>query len=122
MELAKRVFTDAWLRMPADQQLLWAGAALLALGFALLFWTPLGNRPVARYCFGMAVLCHLLLWGVAKHLGWDGGRTSAAVVRRVIDIDLDPTDGSASPAQRSDSANDLLKTAVLDPRDRSTPI
>jgi hypothetical protein len=122
MEQAKRVFSDAWVRMPADQQLLWAGAALLALGFALLFWTPLGNRPVARYCFGMAVLCHLLLWGVAKHLGWDGGRTSAAVVKRVIDIDLDPTDGSASPAQRSDSANDLLKTAVLDPRDRSTPI
>ena len=123
MDRTARVFSDAWVRMPGDQQLLVAGAALLAVGFAILFWTPLGNRPVARYCFGMAVLCHLLLWGVAKHLGFDGGRaSSAAVVRRVIDMDLETTDGSASQKERSSSANDLLATAVLDPRDRSAPI
>jgi len=123
MERAGRILADAWQRLPSDQQLLAAGAALLLVGFAILFWTPLGNRPVARYCFGLAVLCHLLLWGMAKQFNFASGTAASAVLvgGPPTDIVFGPLE---EPSARADSAADAdpLKAAVLDPRDRSAPI
>jgi hypothetical protein len=121
MERASRLFQEFWRSMPVDQQLLSVGATLLAFGFALLFWTPLGNRPVARYCFGMAVLCHLLLWGMAKQFAPASGPLTQADPKPSLDIAIDSND--SSPTETDSAAEkDRLQAAVLDPRDRSQTV
>ncbi|HVJ83452.1 MAG TPA: hypothetical protein VNC50_20470, partial [Planctomycetia bacterium] len=115
MRFDGRLLLDAWLALPFDQRLLSLGALFIACGFAVLFWTPLGNRAAARYCFVLAILVHLLVWGLAvQWASGSGAVIAAAPTPDRVDLALENADPDADP-----QSGDPLREQVLDPRDRS---
>lgn len=53
---------NEWHRMPLGRQLLHAGTALSLCSFAILFWTPFGNRSAALKSLILAIFFHVLAW------------------------------------------------------------
>lgn len=74
---------SAWLALSFERQCFYLGSAFLVVAFALLLWTPLGNRKVAGKCVFLAVLLHFLAWGGLRHVSWEGASAAQPERSRV---------------------------------------
>ena len=115
----------AFRSLPAQAQLLHAGATLFLLVFAVLFWTPFGNRRVAVKCMILAVLLHLLAWEYLDYYEVKGTQQPATpkVVRIPLRMPPNAPDRQALARMTplTDPRAESVKPPELQPLDRPQP-
>ena len=104
-----------WHTLQPGEQLLAATGAGCALVFAVLYWTPLGNRRVAVKCLVLSVLVHLLAWQLVGRLDL------TPPARTAVDPDAGVFDLADTETPDEVAAADRPLADLLDPRDRQAP-